>query len=220
MSRMSVGALGAAITATLVLSGVVALGQDDATPPPASPGPEPGPYEATLRAGTCDEPGDVAAVLADPMTGVSTDPEVPATQLGPAPQQAVRVSESEVPMPLSDIAENGHAVVVEEPAAGELIACGVVGGPTIGHERLAVALNGPDGTGRGMALLSALGVEATNVLVLLAIPGERSEEPEESPGASPSPDADGFVEPDPDEPGPDPDPDVDPGEDIDEDVSG
>ena len=196
------------------------LGQDS-TPPAASPGTatEPGPYGATLRSGTCDEPGDEAAVLADPMTGVSTDPEVPATQLGPTPQQAVRVSESEVQMPLADIAEIGHAVVVEDPAAGELIACGVVGGPTIEQERLAVALSAPDGTSRGMALLSALGIEATSVLVLLAIPGERSEEPAESPGPSPSPDADGFVEPDPDEPGPDPDPEIDPGEDIDEDVT-
>jgi hypothetical protein len=217
MSRRSVGAFSAAMT-TLILSSVIVLGQDS-TPPAASPGAEPGPYEATLRSGTCDEPGDVAAVLADPITGVSTDPEVPATQLGPTPQQPVRVSDSEVQMPLADIAEIGHAVVVEDPAVGELIACGVVGGSTIGQERLAVALSGPDGASRGMALLSALGNEATSVLVLLAIPGERSEEPTESPGPSPSPDAEGFVEPDPDEPGPDPDPDLDPGEDIDEDVS-
>jgi hypothetical protein len=217
MSRRSVGAIGAIVTATLVLSGAV-LGQD-ATPPAASPGTQPGPYEATLRSGTCDEPGEVAAVLADPMTGVSSDPEGASTQLGPTPAQPVRVSESEVPMPLADVAEHGNAVIVEDPAAGEIVACGVVGGPTIAQERLAVALSAPDGAPRGMALLSALGIEATNVLVLLAIPGERSDEPEESPGPSPSPDAEGFVEPGPDEPGPDPDPDVDPGEDIDEDVS-
>jgi hypothetical protein len=218
MSRKSIGALSAAIAATFVLSSVLVLGQD-ATPAPASPTAErePGPYQATLRSGACDAPGDVAAVLADPMW--SSDAEEVSVDMGPAPEQAVRVSESEVPMPLADIAGNGHAVVVDDPARIAVVACGVVGGRAIGDDRLPIVLASPDGTTIGVALLSALGIDATQVLLVLAIPGERSEEPQESPGPSPSPDAEGFVEPDPDEPGPDPDPDVDPGEDIDEDVS-
>jgi hypothetical protein len=218
MSRRMSGALGGALVTTLVLSGAVVLGQEAA---PASPAAEeePGPYQATLRSGTCDEPGDVAAVLADPMLGASTDSEEVSVEMGPAPDHAVRVSESEVPMPLADIAENGHALVIDQPEAGVVIACSDIGGRAIGDDRLPLVLSSPEGTTVGVALLSALGIDATQVLVLLAIPGERSEQPEGSPGPSPSPDAEGFAEPDPDEPGPDPDPDVDPGEDIGEDVS-
>jgi hypothetical protein len=219
MSRTTRGALGAAITATVVLSGAAVLGQD-ASPPAASPGSERGPYQATLRSGDCDAPGEIAAVLADPMTGVSTDPGTPVVSLGPTPEQPVRVSESEVPVPLTDIAERGHAVVVDDPVAGSIVACGPVGGPALAEDRLPVALTGPDGAPVGIALLSALGIEATNVLVLLALPGERFEQPDESPAPSTSPDADGFVEPDPDEPGPDPDPEIDPREDSGDDVSG
>ena len=95
MSRRMSGALGGALVTTLVLSGAVVLGQEAA---PASPAAEeePGPYQATLRSGTCDEPGDVAAVLADPMLGASTDSEEVSVDMGPAPEHAVRVSESEV----------------------------------------------------------------------------------------------------------------------------
>ena len=216
MSRTLVGASSVLISGVLAASGVAVLAQEG-TPEPGA-GPEP--YGAALRAGTCQEPGDVVAVLADPATRfASDDPGSGVVELGPTPAQPVRVSESEVPLAIADIAEGGHSVVVGDPAGMTVVACGVVGGPALDDERLAIALSDQDGDPIGMALLGALGVEATNVLILLALPGERSDEPQETPAASPSPDADGFVEPDPDEPGPDPDPDVDPGEDIDEDVS-
>ena len=156
-------------------------GRDPVAPAAMSPGaaspPSPdavddaGPvYQATLRSGTCDEPGEVAAVLAELLPAGATDAEAEPTLVGPRPAQPVRTSVSEVPTALADIAEAGHAVVVG-PDMESVLLCGTVGGPLDSDEELSVALSGERNDLIGLALLSALGIEATQVLVLLDRPG-------------------------------------------------
>ena len=81
------------------------------------------PHPAHIHAGTCAELGDVVI----PLTDVAL-PEGEAT--GPASALPVKVSETEVDVPLQEIIDGGHAVNVHLSAEeiGTYIACGDIGG--------------------------------------------------------------------------------------------
>lgn len=202
--------------AALLLASAIALGQD---PSPASEGAAAHSYQATLRAGSCADLGDVTALLADVAPVVAEDP---GGWLGPTPGQPVRVSVSEIPMTLTGLADDGNAIVVGDLDQTMPVACGDVGGQLISETSVAVALL-PVGESQvsGIALLDPLGIEATSVRLFILVGGDRVTAPTETPTPDPSASPAGAgddIEPDPDDIGPDPESDIDPGEDIDVDV--
>lgn len=232
--RTTVTTIGAT-TLALAILGLGAAGQESTSRDPG--GEAAGPYPARVHFGTCAELGDPAAVLVD----VGAEHEDAFASLGPQPARPVAVSVTNVPLPLIDptVATAPYAIVVDDPSDGLLHACGDVAGSIDADAGLAITLVTPEGDIAGVAWLTNVGLEATDVHVfVIAAAGPATEGigpapdgsplPDQSPGpdGSPAPDGspdpdrdgDGEIDPDPDEIGPQPDVDIDPGEDIDVDV--
>lgn len=135
---------------------------------------------ARLHAGSCDEFRGVVYML----TGVGAEatpdgtPVAAPERVGPESAALVASSETEVPVPLSELIADERAIVVyqSDEAMDRVVACGNVGGLLSGQmpgmtmpgDELAVWLAEADGSGlSGIALLEAAG-RSTVVRLYLA----------------------------------------------------
>ncbi len=139
---------------------------------------------ALLQRGDCDTLGGAAFTLVG--VGAEEDagglPIEPPTAIGPDSASAVTTSTSTVAVTVDEIVTGGHAIVVyaSDEEMNTPISCGAVGGIQIGDD-LVVGLDpvGDDGQS-GIALLRAVGPEATVTIILTEGSGHRHDEASEA----------------------------------------
>ena len=131
---------------------------------------EDAPHPAHIHSGTCDNLGDIVA----PLSEVT---ELTAGEVFGAPTAVlVKVSETDVEMPLGDILSAPHAVNIHESADAiqNYIACGDIGGRVIDGD-LTIGLRELNGSGHhGVAVLRG-NDDGTDVTVYLAEEGSGAE---------------------------------------------
>ncbi len=127
---------------------------------------------AYLQAGTCVQPGDPIAALAETSTGPD---EPPRTDLDAAPvsgglQVPAAVSVTDVEIPMSDLLTRRAIVrvVASEAAPESTIACGAIGGEPDEDGNLYLALTGSGGSNvAGVVWLQEDGDRTTITLFLI-----------------------------------------------------
>lgn len=133
------------------------------------------PHPAHIHAGSCPEPGDVVAALSDVSFDMNVDGSASAgaAPVGQASAIPVEASVTTVPLALADIVAGEHAINVHASAAdlGTYIACGDIGGITIGEADLPIGLGELNDSGAsGVAWLHDNGDGTTTVSVFIVPP--------------------------------------------------
>jgi len=133
------------------------------------------PHPAHIHAGSCPEPGDVVAPLSDVSFDMNVDGTASAgpEPVGQASAIPVEASITTVPLALADIVAGQHAINVHASAddLGTYIACGDIGGTTIGASDLPIGLGELNDSGAsGVAWLHDNGDGTTTVSVFLVPP--------------------------------------------------
>ncbi len=130
------------------------------------------PHPAHIHSGTCTTLGDVVYPLSDvggPMMDASGTPIAAAAPAGATDAIPVEVSVTTVQTTLADLNGEAYAINVHESAAniGNYIACGDIGGATMGSD-LAIGIGELNGSGEsGAAWLHDNGDGSTTVTVFL-----------------------------------------------------
>jgi uncharacterized cupredoxin-like copper-binding protein len=128
-------------------------------------------HPAGIRAGTCDNLGDVVAPLSDVGASFTVDGAPSAAQpIGSPSANPVEASETTVQMALRDLVNRGTAIEVRLSAedTGEFIACGDIGGTMMGAGSLPIGLAERNNSGySGVAWLHDDGNGTTTVYVFL-----------------------------------------------------
>jgi len=135
------------------------------------------PHPAHIHAGSCPEPGDVVAALSDVSFDMNVDGTASAgpEPVGQASAIPVEASITTVPMALADIVAGQHAINVHASAddLGTYIACGDIGGITIGASDLPIGLGELNDSGAsGVAWLHDNGDGTTTVSVFIVPPAD------------------------------------------------
>ena len=133
------------------------------------------PHPAHIHAGSCPEPGDVVVGLSDVSFDMNVDGSASA---GPRRSARTRPSRSRpasrpVPLALADIVAGEHAINVHASAddLATYIACGDIGGTTIGAGDLPIGLGELNDSGAsGVAWLHDNGDGTTTVSVFIVPP--------------------------------------------------
>jgi hypothetical protein len=133
------------------------------------------PHPAHIHAGSCPEPGDVVAALSDVSFDMNVDDTASAAPepVGQASAIPVEASITTVPLALADIVAGQHAINVHASAddLSTYIACGDIGGITIGASDLPIGLGELNDSGAsGVAWLHDNGDGTTTVSVFLVPP--------------------------------------------------
>lgn len=162
----------AVLSAALLLSiGVIAAPRGASAQDMAMAG-----HPAHIHSGTCAELGDVVFPLSDVSSAIMVDgtPMAMDGMMGATDAIPVEWSVTTVPAALADIVASGHAVNVHESAEniGNYIACGNIGGTTMGTSDLAIGLGTLNDSGySGIARLHDNGDGTTTVTVYLTNSG-------------------------------------------------
>ena len=161
-------------------------------------------HPAGIYFGTCPEPGNTLVTLWDASPSFLVDGVADAGDgVGSQGGFPVEASVTTVEMPLADLVATEHAILVHRSQAemDDYLVCGDIGGPTLGAEKLPVAL-APVGLSpwSGVALLEDMGDDTTTVsLYVFEGPGIDTSADRASfgPFASPSPSGlrDAFTDP-------------------------
>lgn len=135
------------------------------------------PHPAHIHAGSCPEPGDVVAGLSDVSFDMNVDGTASASMeaVGQASAIPVEASVTTVPLALADIVAGEHAINVHASAddLGTYIACGDIGGLTIGEADLPIGLGELNDSGAsGVAWLHDNGDGTTTVSVFIVPPAD------------------------------------------------
>ncbi len=135
------------------------------------------PHPAHIHAGSCPEPGDVVVGLSDVSFDMNVDgtASAGAETVGQASAIPVEASVTTVPLALADIAAGQHAINVHASAEdmGTYIACGDIGGTTIGTSDLPIGLGELNDSGAsGVAWLHDNGDGTTTVSVFIVPPAD------------------------------------------------
>jgi plastocyanin len=135
------------------------------------------PHPAHIHAGSCPEPGDVVAPLSDVSFDMNVDgaASAGAEAVGQASAVPVEASITTVPLALADIVAGEHAINVHASAEdlGTYIACGDIGGTTIGTADLPIGLGELNDSGAsGVAWLHDNGDGTTTVSVFIVPPAD------------------------------------------------
>ena len=133
------------------------------------------PHPAHIHAGSCPEPGDVVAALSDVSFDMNVDGSASAgaAPVGQASAIPVEASVTTVPLALADIVAGQHAINVHVSAddLATYIACGDIGGTTVGASDLPIGLAELNDSGAsGVAWLHDNGDGTTTVSVFLVPP--------------------------------------------------
>lgn len=126
---------------------------------------------AEIRAGTCANPGETIAVLANVVL-TAGDP------LGQSGATPVEQSGTVVPFTLSDFLAAAHAIVVRQsPEMSDIVACGEIGGAVNPDGTLGVGLRSVGGSGiSGVGYFTPINtVESVLVTILLVSEGAVSD---------------------------------------------
>ena len=168
------------VVASLAL-GVPAAAQDAAHP-------------AHIHEGVCPAPGAIVATLGEVTSDLITDggPAAGPLPVGVAPTTPIMASVTTLDLPLATIVGSPHSIVVHASIAdmGTYLACGTVGGRTMGDTRIPIALAPVGGSGySGVAILDGANADSTVVSVYLveaeaAQPGVSAPPEASSPPAS------------------------------------
>ena len=146
--------------------------------PPRALAQESGAYPADILQGSCDRLGPVVFSLPDLRSEFqSAASSVPAVeQMGPAAAVPVMMSQTVLDIPVTNLWEEEHALVIAEPDS-RIIACGVIGGPmtlqmagmVMPGDQLVVGVGEQGNSGyAGIALLTAEGLSTTIRVYLIA----------------------------------------------------
>lgn len=135
------------------------------------------PHPAHIHVGSCPAPGDVVAPLSDVSFDMIVDgtASAGAEPVGQASAIPVEASVTTVPMALAEIVAGQHAINVHASAddLGTYIACGDIGGITIGAGDLPIGLGELNGSGAsGVAWLHDNDDGTTTVSVFIVPPAE------------------------------------------------
>ena len=165
---------------TLAIASVVAIG-----PPAAAQGDDPHP--AWIQSGACADGGAIMATLAD-VSGaylVDGDPSAGSAPVGLGSAVPLSASVTTLPVALPDLVVPAHSLAVARSATDRaIVACGDIGGLTLGGMDLPFGLAAVDGSGSvGVASLRDEGAGTTTVTVYL-MSGERR--PVATPGLAPT----------------------------------
>lgn len=133
------------------------------------------PHPAHIHAGSCPEPGDVVAALSDVSFDMNVDgaASAGASPVGQDSAIPVEASITTVPLALADIVAGKHAINVHASAEdlGTYIACGDIGGITVGEADLPIGLGELNDSGAsGVAWLHDNGDGTTTVSVFIVPP--------------------------------------------------
>jgi hypothetical protein len=133
------------------------------------------PHPAHIHAGSCPEPGEVVASLGDVSFDMNVEgaPSAGAEPVGQPTAIPTEVSVTTVQLALTDIVAGQHAINVHASAddLGTYIACGDIGGTTVGEGDLAIGLGGLNDSGAsGVAWLHDNGDGTTTVYVFIVPP--------------------------------------------------
>jgi plastocyanin len=133
------------------------------------------PHPAHIHAGSCPAPGDVVAPLSDVSFDMNVDGSATAgaAPVGQASAIPVEASVTTVPLALADIVAGQHAINVHASAddLATYIACGDIGGTTIGASDLPIGLGELNDSGAsGVAWLHDNGDGTTTVSVFIVPP--------------------------------------------------
>ena len=146
--------------------------------PPRASAQESDAYPADILKGSCERLGPAVFSLPDLRSEFKTDASpVPAVeQMGPAATVPVMMSQTALDIPVTNLWEENHALVIAEPD-GRIIACGVIGGPmtlqmagmVMPGDQLVVGVGEQENSGyAGIALLTAERLSTTIRVYLIA----------------------------------------------------
>jgi hypothetical protein len=149
-----------------------------ASGPPRAPAQEFDAYPADIHQGSCERLGPAVFSLPDLRSAFQSDASpVPAVeQMGPAATVPVMMSQTALDIPVTNLWEEDHALVIADPDS-RIIACGVIGGPmtlqmagmVMPGDQLVVGVGEQENSGyAGIALLTAEGLSTTIRVYLIA----------------------------------------------------
>lgn len=142
---------------------------------------EPGTMGAAIREGACNVDGPVVARLSSVSSEFMSDGVATAGALPVGSDSAIPVAASitTIPLDLADMvaAEHSIAVLADESAGASVVACGDIGGRTLGERELPVALVAVDGSAvAGVAVVEDIDTNAALVAVyVVGRPGTATE---------------------------------------------